>query len=53
MKATEHLINVIKDILKDSQTAQNISLGSTKATAIIKHLTGDCYFLQSVNLHPN
>ncbi|MED6250372.1 hypothetical protein ATANTOWER_031368 [Ataeniobius toweri] len=43
MKATNHLVDVIKDIFSDSKTAQNMSLG-TKVTAIAKHVIGDCYF---------
>lgn len=34
MRASDHLVDVVKDIFKDSKTAQNISLGCTKATAI-------------------
>lgn len=44
MRATDHLVDVIKDIFSDSKMAQNISLGRTKATAIAKHVIGDCYF---------
>lgn len=40
-RVTDHLLDVIKDIFKDSKTAQNMSLGHTKGT---KHLIGECYF---------
>lgn len=43
-EATDHLVDVINDIVSDSKTAQNMSLGRTKATAIAKHVIGDCYF---------
>lgn len=33
MRASDHLVDVLKDILKDLKTAQNISLGCTKETA--------------------
>lgn len=44
MRATDHPVDVIKDICSDSKTAQNMSPGCTKATAIAKHVIGDCYF---------
>lgn len=40
MRASDHLV----DIFKDSETAQNISRGCTKATAVSKRVIDDCYF---------
>lgn len=43
MSASDHLVDVLKNIFKDSQTAQNLSFGRTKATTIAKHVIDDCY----------
>lgn len=44
MRASDHPVAVIKDIFKDSKTAQNISLGRTKTIAIAKHvITADLF----------
>lgn len=44
MRSADHLVDVIKDIFKDSKTAQGLNLGRTKATAIAKHVNGESYF---------
>uniref|UniRef100_H2ZRS9 DUF4371 domain-containing protein n=1 Tax=Latimeria chalumnae TaxID=7897 RepID=H2ZRS9_LATCH len=44
MRAADHLTDVLKDIFKDSNIAQNLSFGRTKATAISKNIIGSCYF---------
>lgn len=44
MRSADHLVDVIKDIFKDSKTAQGLKPGRMKATAINKHVIGDCYF---------
>ena len=38
MRATDHLVDVIKDIFSYSKMTQNMSLGRTKATAIATHV---------------
>lgn len=60
MRATDHLVDVIKEIFSDTKTAQNTSLGRTKATAIAKHVIGECYFeslseilMREKTQHPN
>ena len=50
MRASDHLADVLKDIFKDSKIAQKINLGRTKATAITKHVIGDCYFASLTEL---
>uniref|UniRef100_H3AA77 HAT C-terminal dimerisation domain-containing protein n=1 Tax=Latimeria chalumnae TaxID=7897 RepID=H3AA77_LATCH len=40
----DHLADVLKDIFKDSNIAQNLSFGHTKATAISKNIIGSYYF---------
>lgn len=44
MRVTDHMVDVIKDIFKNSKTAQNMPLGRTQATALAKHVIGCCYF---------
>ncbi|XP_051761679.1 uncharacterized protein LOC127518706 [Ctenopharyngodon idella] len=44
LRTSDHLVNILKDIFKDSKTAQHMSLGCTKTTAITKHVIGGSYF---------
>ncbi|XP_077077947.1 polymeric immunoglobulin receptor-like [Siphateles boraxobius] len=44
LRTSANLVEVLKDVFKDSKTAQHMSLGRTKTTAITKHVIGDCFF---------
>ncbi len=44
LRTSNYLVEVLKDIFKDSKTAQHIYFGHTKTTAITKHVFGDYYF---------
>ena len=46
LRCADHLVAVNKKCFEDSKVAQQVSLGRTKATVILKHVIGKCHSLE-------